>query len=140
RSDIAKQLLTMIATLLTTVVGFYFGSRTGDGAPPSLEELGRRAAALNDITSVGQRTSGRVTELRKGLSDLESQLSSVASTERPAVQEQVDKLKSKLDQAESDLEAAGQVVAQPPANVVDIEKARTKAAAAEKALADVRAA
>jgi hypothetical protein len=32
RADIAKQLLTMITTVLTTVIGFYFGTRTTEAA------------------------------------------------------------------------------------------------------------
>jgi hypothetical protein len=43
RSDIAKQLLTMITTVLTTVIGFYFGSRT-------IEESTKPAGASTGMT------------------------------------------------------------------------------------------
>src|SRR5207247_7008336 len=33
RADIAKQLLTMIATALTTVIGFYFGTSAAAASP-----------------------------------------------------------------------------------------------------------
>jgi hypothetical protein len=138
RTDIAKQLLTMIATLLTTVVGFYFGARTSEGTPTPPDEQGRRAAALNEITAVRQRVAGGTAELDRTLSQLEAQLASVPEAERTAAQEAFEKLKARLEQAESDLEAAGQVVAQPPADTAPIEDARRKASAAEESLRQIR--
>jgi hypothetical protein len=48
RVDIAKQLLTMIATVLTTVIGFYFGSRDTESTPGGTTTGG-----------TGPRTTGR---------------------------------------------------------------------------------
>ena len=58
RADIAKQLLTMITTVLTTVIGFYFGTRTtettgggGQGQGSTVAEGGTEASTSPTGTS-----------------------------------------------------------------------------------------
>lgn len=57
RADIAKQLLTMIATVLTTVIGFYFGSGATASAQSKEGEPGGAAAPGGEVHP-GGGTSG----------------------------------------------------------------------------------
>jgi hypothetical protein len=82
--DIAKQIMTISATVLVTIVGFYFGSKSAadgvrsagaglsamrdvlgsqggegdspDGAPPTAADVAAAASAIDSLTSTGQKT------------------------------------------------------------------------------------
>jgi hypothetical protein len=54
RSDIAKQLLTMITTVLTTIVGFYFGARTTE-APTGGGQGTSQGASMEGAVSPSDR-------------------------------------------------------------------------------------
>src|SRR5215472_4526914 len=73
RSDIAKQLLTMITTVLTTVIGFYFATRAtesthetqgGDGSTtagvpqPGASEAGASSSPSTTTTSTAPQATG----------------------------------------------------------------------------------
>jgi len=57
RADIAKQLLTMIATALTTVIGFYFGTSAATAGAAAASSAGGPGAPSGPITFVP--SSGR---------------------------------------------------------------------------------
>jgi hypothetical protein len=91
RSDIAKQILTMIATVLTTVIGFYFGSRTteqptdggagGNGGGSGANGAdARRQTALGEITTM----TGGLEDRQKAADDLVGKARAVAAELRSA--------------------------------------------------------
>jgi hypothetical protein len=137
KADIAKQLLTMITTLLTTVVGFYFGSRSGDGGAPG--DLERRATALQQINAAYLKNKSLAETLRTRLADLALKTSAVDPAKKDDADKAVAQLEDQRDRANQDLDAAAAVAASADSKTDDIESARKKAVDAEATLTAVKA-
>lgn len=136
QADLAKQILTMIATLLTTVVGFYFGSRSGEVT--AADEQTRRKAAIDQITAVAPRTTDTLFEVRKKLDALASKIDGLQGDAKTEATTKIAGLRKALQDAEKDLEDAKKVAGQPPENTALITAARDKALAAERSINDIK--
>ena len=95
KTDIAKQLLTMITTLLTTVVGFYFGSRSADGGTPG--DLERRATALQQINAAYLKNKSLAETLRTRLADLALKTGAVDPAKKADADKAVAQLEDQRD-------------------------------------------
>jgi hypothetical protein len=137
RADLAKQLLVMITTLLTTVVGFYFGSRTGEGGTPG--DLERRATVLQAINAALQKNRPVVTDLTKRLNELDAQIGSVPADKQATVKDALKQLRDKVENAEKSLQAAMTIAAEATAKTDDLEATRKKLTDADVALATAKA-
>ena len=136
KTDIAKQLLTMITTLLTTVVGFYFGSRSADGGTPG--DLERRATALQQINAAYLKNKSLAETLRTRLADLALKTGAVDPAKKADADKAVAQLEDQRDKANRDLDAAAAVAASADAKTDEIESARKRAVDAEATLTAVK--
>jgi len=135
RTDIAKQLLTMIATVLTTVIGFYFGSRTTEGqtgaAAVDPDQVRRRSEAIIEMATWTQDLEAR----RKRLDDLMVQAGQEATALKATTDPQgeaeakLGEYRTKLASAWTALDRAKDVVARNPDDTRAVLEARDAARA-----------
>jgi hypothetical protein len=136
KTDIAKQLLTMITTLLTTVVGFYFGSRSDSGVAGELE---RRATALQEINAAYLKNKAPAETLRTRLADLATKTTGLDTEKKAAADTAIKQLQDQRDSATKDLDDAAATAANADAKTAELETARKKAVDAEATLTAIKA-
>jgi hypothetical protein len=124
RSDVAKQLLTMIATVLTTVIGFYFGSRTESARGPDPADAKRRTEALIEMSPWTQDLDAREKAL---LAKADETAGEARARGDAAGEARATELKGQLLEAFTALRAAETTVAELPEDVVVVLATRDKA-------------
>jgi hypothetical protein len=149
RSDIAKQLLTMLATVLTTIIGFYFGSRTSEGptggegeggeglaskppiTPPAAQQ---RVEALKEISGWTQNLDDRqriAEDLVARAVSAAAELKSSGIDAEGKAETKIGEHKAKLNESLAALRAAQKTTAEKPDDASAILAARDSAKAAQ---------
>lgn len=123
-NDLAKQLTTMISTLLTTVVGFYFGSRSVADSPAKSGIAGAGAAAAADAEMASRELDIITTQAAPTLALIEELRTKVLTDEQKT---RAAPLQADVDRRLAELRAAQDVIG------LQLQAARTAAEAASKA-------
>jgi membrane protein YdbS with pleckstrin-like domain len=119
--EIAKQILTILSTILAAMIGFYFGAKPGESG--STAKTDDRAALLADFTAAKAKpptittVSGKIGEIAK-------------PEDRPAFQKRLEDISAKV-------KAADDALANPAATIETIRTSVTDAQAALGTLKDL---
>lgn len=139
--DIAKQLVTIVATVLTTVIGFYFGSRASEGrdAAGNPETIGRSATTIT-AAFVGLNQGARIDAIGKVAEEVIAKIDGDAALDEPkkqAAKKAVDELKTAAGAAVATITAAFGVFEKTPDDGAALAAERDKVSAATRTLVEV---
>ncbi len=154
-ADLAKQIFTTIATVLVTVIGFYFGSRAaaaptppGPGGSPSVDQPkdpvgSARAAgrAAEKVAAAADEAANRAADAAKEARNQANAINEAAQPDRKQAAEAQaqkaekakDEAKAAAQKAQDQASEAGKHAQAAEAAGDDVAKAKAAAEAAEKA-------
>ncbi|MBL6458635.1 hypothetical protein JMJ55_25170 [Belnapia sp. T6] len=129
----AREFLTILATLMTTIIGFYFGSRSTIAA---VAEERKSGASRADAAPVSGQTGatppeaqrGKLTELARSLDTAKK---AIADTTAPLTAERRVEIKAQLDAADAAQQEAASRRTAAEAAIVKVEELSRKAGAGD---------
>ena len=134
--DIAKQLLTMIVTVLTTVIGFYFGSRTAEARSDSDLEA-KRNEAIAALRSVLGAYEDTIPKVKIDLALLRMNATQgIAEADKQKVESAITPIQQKIDSIIAQMDKARPASTAASADLKTVDDARNSVA---KALDDLKA-
>ena len=131
-TDLQKQIITALVTLLTSVVSFYFGSRSVETSRDTQNKKGSDAAALPEAVA------GEVQALDTTLADLRKRLAAIQAEKATSGNEAA--LAARLSQASTDLATAEASRTKIEAGTKDLSSGATTLEALSASVATLKAA
>lgn len=125
--DIAKQLLTMIVTVLTTVIGFYFGAKTAEQKTDA--DAARRNEILNAVRISLKAYNDAAASLQQTLQQLKTDaVANLPDADKQPVQKELTRIDTLVAALKSRADHVKSVTDNASADIKDVTDARDEGA------------